>query len=44
MISKAVAGATIFAVYAFTMFFLAAIPNDIIQTADTQIIDASVVK
>jgi hypothetical protein len=44
MIPKAVAGATIFAVYVFTMFFIAAIPNEIIQTAGTQVIDASVIK
>lgn len=45
MIPKAVAGATIFAVYAFTMFFIAAIPTEIIQTAGTQVVvDASVVK
>ncbi|CDM59279.1 hypothetical protein J2W42_002663 [Rhizobium tibeticum] len=44
MILRATAAATIFAVYAFTMFFIAAIPENVVQTAGTQFIDASVVK
>jgi hypothetical protein len=44
MILKATAAATIFAVYAFTMFFIAAIPENMVQSAGTQLIDASVIK
>ena len=44
MILNATAAATILAVYAFTMFFIAAIPETIVQTAGTQLVEASVVK
>jgi hypothetical protein len=44
MILKATAAATIFAVYAFTMFFIAAIPENMVQTAGTQLVDATVIK
>jgi hypothetical protein len=43
MILKATAAATILSVYAFTMFFIAAIPENVVQTA-TQLVDTTVVK
>lgn len=44
MIPKAVAAATLFAVYAFTMLFIAAIPDNVVQTAGTQLTETVVVK
>ena len=44
MILKATAAATIFAVSALTMLFIAAIPDNIVQTAGSPLVDASVVK
>lgn len=44
MIPKAICAATIFAMYAFTMFFIAAIPQEVVQSAGVQINEVSVVK
>ncbi|WP_259669939.1 MULTISPECIES: hypothetical protein [unclassified Rhizobium] len=44
MISKATFVATIFAMYVFTMFFIAAIPQEVVQSAGVQINEVSVVK
>lgn len=44
MISKTVAVSTLFAMYAFTMFFIAAIPHEVVQTASNQVMETSVVK
>lgn len=44
MIPKAVFAATIFAMYACTMFFIAAIPREAVQSAGVQIDEVSVVK
>ena len=44
MIHKATFVATIFAMYVFTMFFIAAIPQEVVQPAGVQIDEVSVVK
>ncbi|MBB3527581.1 hypothetical protein [Rhizobium sp. BK456] len=44
MIPKATFAATIFAMYVFTMFFIAAIPQEVVQAAGVQISDVTVVK
>ena len=44
MIHKATFVATIFAMYVFTMFFIAAIPQEVVQAAGVQIGDVTVVK
>ena len=44
MIHKATFVATIFAMYVFTMFFIAAIPQEVVQAAGVQIDQISVVK
>ncbi|MBB3310717.1 hypothetical protein FHT78_002461 [Rhizobium sp. BK196] len=44
MIHKATFVATIFAMYVFTMFFIAAIPQEVVQAAGVQIDELSVVK
>ena len=44
MIQKATFVATIFAMYVFTMFFIAAIPQEVVQSAGVQINEVSVVK
>jgi len=44
MIQKATFVATIFAMYVFTMFFIAAIPQEVVQAAGVQIDEVSVVK
>ena len=44
MIQVTVAASTLFAVYVFTLFFLASIPENVVQTAETQAIVATVVK
>ncbi|EJJ29288.1 MULTISPECIES: hypothetical protein [unclassified Rhizobium] len=44
MIHKATFVATIFAMYVFTMFFIAAIPQEVVQAAGVQIDEVSVVK
>ncbi|MBB3389620.1 MULTISPECIES: hypothetical protein [unclassified Rhizobium] len=44
MIQKATFVATIFAMYVFTMFFIAAIPQEVVQAAGVQLDEVSVVK
>lgn len=44
MIHKATFVATIFAMYVFTMFFIAAIPQEVVQAAGVQIDEVSIVK
>ncbi|MBB3591577.1 hypothetical protein FHX08_001921 [Rhizobium sp. BK529] len=44
MIHKATFVATIFAMYVFTMFFIAAIPQEVVQAAGAQIDEVSVIK
>ncbi|WP_281411303.1 hypothetical protein [Rhizobium anhuiense] len=44
MIPKAAFAATIFAMYVFTMFFIAAIPQEVVQAAGVQVNEISVVK
>ncbi|EJT07086.1 hypothetical protein [Rhizobium sp. CCGE 510] len=44
MIPKATFAATIFAMYVFTMFFIAAIPQEVVQAAGVQLGEVSVVK
>ncbi|MBB3661034.1 hypothetical protein FHX15_006306 [Rhizobium sp. BK650] len=44
MIHKATFVATIFAMYVFTMFFIAAIPQEVVQAAGVQIDEVTVVK
>ena len=44
MIQKATFVATICAMYVFTMFFIAAIPQEVVQAAGVQLDEVSVVK
>ncbi|WP_337267962.1 hypothetical protein [Oryzifoliimicrobium ureilyticus] len=44
MISKTVAVSTLFAMYIFTMFFIAAIPQETMQTAGNETVETSMVK